>query len=206
MEKIVLIGFGGHARSVADCITRMGKYDIAGYTDINKSDADNGYAYLGTDKELKAIFESGVENAVVTIGQIGTDVNRHKIYEQLKTIGFRLPIIADPSAIIAESAHISEGTFIGKGTIINSNASIGRMCIINTGALIEHDNKIGDFCHIAVRAVLSGMVSVGDNSFVGANATIIHGITLGREVVIGAGSTVIHNVNDNEVRYGLVRE
>ncbi|WP_156032724.1 hypothetical protein [Selenomonas sp. FC4001] len=34
MEDIVLVGFGGHAKSVADCIEREGKYHIAGYTDV----------------------------------------------------------------------------------------------------------------------------------------------------------------------------
>ena len=33
-EKIVLIGFGGHAKSVIDSIEASGEYKIAGYTDI----------------------------------------------------------------------------------------------------------------------------------------------------------------------------
>jgi len=36
MENIILAGYGGHARSVADCIERQGKFNIIGYTDLNK--------------------------------------------------------------------------------------------------------------------------------------------------------------------------
>lgn len=34
MENILLVGYGGHAKSIADCIERQGIYKIAGYTDI----------------------------------------------------------------------------------------------------------------------------------------------------------------------------
>ena len=204
MQNILLVGFGGHARSVADCIEQTGKYQIIGYTDEKKANPDNGYAYLGNDDELARIFESGTHLAAVTVGQLGPDRTRHKLYERLKQIGFELPVIIDPSAIVADHVVIEEGTFVGKGAIINSNSHIGKMCIINTGALCEHDNVIGDFCHIAVRAVSSGMVTIGSNSFIGANATIIQGVNLGNEVVIGAGSVVLHDVKDKEKRYGIV--
>lgn len=204
MEKIILLGFGGHARSVADSIEKTGKYQIIGYTDEKKTYPDNGYAYLGSDEELARIYESGIHLAFVTVGQLGTGRTRHMLYERLKQIGFELPVIIDPSAIVADHVVIEEGTYVGKGTIVNSNSHIGKMCIINTGALCEHDNVIGDFCHIAVRAVSSGMVTIGSNSFIGANATIIQGVNLGNEVVIGAGSVVLHDVKDKEKRYGIV--
>ena len=34
MEKIVLVGYGGHARSVIDSIEQSKLYKIEGYTDI----------------------------------------------------------------------------------------------------------------------------------------------------------------------------
>lgn len=204
MDDIVLVGFGGHARSVADCIERAGLYHIVGYTDFEESFPDNGYKYLGTDDMLQKIYDNGTRKAVVTLGQIGTDCVRHKLYDLLKNIGFELPAIIDPSAIIAENVKITEGTFIGKGAVINSNVCIGKMSIINTGVLCEHDNIVGEFCHIAVRAVCSGAVHIGDNSFVGANSTIIQGVNIGKGTVIGAGSIVLHNVNNGETRYGIV--
>jgi len=204
MENIVLVGFGGHARSVADCIERSGQYRIIGYTDIEEASTNNGYTYLGTDDILEKIFSNGTRKAVVTVGQIGQDNVRQNIYKKLKDIGFELPIIADPSAIISQNCVIGEGTFVGKAAVINSNTTIGKMCIINSGVLCEHDNTIGDFCHIAVRAVCCGGVTVGTNSFIGANATIIQGISIGNGVTIGAGSLVRHNVDNDGMRYGLV--
>lgn len=204
MENIVLVGFGGHARSVADTVEQTNRYRIVGYTDLKASFPDNGYKYLGTDDKLEELYSSGTHKAIVTMGQIGRDKIRHSLYEKLKKIGYEFPVVIDPTAIIAHHVEIGEGTFIGKGAIVNSNTRIGKMCIINTGALCEHDNIIGDFCHLAVRAVCCGTVTIGNNSFVGANATIIQGISIGNEVTVGAGSIVLHNILDEEKRYGIV--
>lgn len=47
MEDIVLVGFGGHAKSMDDCIERDGKFHIIGYTDIEEY--VSRYNYFGTD-------------------------------------------------------------------------------------------------------------------------------------------------------------
>ena len=46
MKDIIIVGFGGHARSVADCIERTGQYNIVGYTDLYEATPNNGYKYL----------------------------------------------------------------------------------------------------------------------------------------------------------------
>lgn len=204
MENIILVGFGGHARSVADAIENSGKYHIIGYTDFKESYPDFGYQYLGTDERLTEIYTSGTHNAVIALGQIGRNNIRQQLYERLKNIGYALPIIIDPTAILAQHVIIEEGTFIGKGAILNSNVHIGKMCIINTGVLCEHDNVIGDFCHLAVRTVCGGMVTIGNNSFIGANTTIIQGINIGHDAIVGAGSIVLHDILNEEKKYGII--
>jgi sugar O-acyltransferase (sialic acid O-acetyltransferase NeuD family) len=188
VEEIILIGFGGHAKSVADCIERQGFYQIIGYTDMEQ--CSSKYEYLGTDDVLPDYYDRGVRSAVIGVGYLGKGEVRQKKYNELKNIGFSLPIICDPSAVVSEDAEIGEGTFIGKGAIINANADIGKMCIINTGAIVEHDCVVNDFSHIAVGAVLCGGVKVEQSAFIGANATVIQGITIPSHSIIGAGMTI----------------
>lgn len=173
---------------MADCIEREGKYSIVGYTDME--DHHSKYTYLGTDDELQAIFDSGVRNAAVGVGYLGKGSLRNKLFDLLKSIGYELPVIKDPSSIISDSAIIGEGTFIGKAAIVNAEASIGKMAIINTKALIEHECKVGEFTHIAVGAVLCGQVVVGDSVLVGANATVIQCRTIESNSIVPAGVTV----------------
>lgn len=192
MESIILAGFGGHARSVADTIEREGKFSIAGYTD-NEKTSNSSYRWLGTDEVFEQYYQSGILYAAISIGYMGHGSIRDELYKELKNIGFQLPVVVDPSAVIARDVQIGEGTFIGKGAVINSGAKIGKMCIINSGALIEHDNQIGDYTHIAVRAVLCGDVQIGSHSFIGANATVVQGVQIENRSFVKAGSVITQN-------------
>ena len=174
MENILLVGYGGHAKSIGDCIERQGIYKIAGYTDIIQRESD--YEYLGTDERLQEYYERG---------EI-----REKLYKKLKCIGYELPVICDPSSIISSTAYIGEGTFIGKNAIINAEAYVGNACIINTKALVEHECKVKEFSHIAVAAVLCGQVQVGRAVLVGANATVIQCMDIPDRSIIPAGVVV----------------
>lgn len=188
MEDIVIVGFGGHAKSVADCIERIGTYRIAGYTDFEEHLTK--YKYLGTDDNLQAVYNSGVINAIVGVGYLGKGEIRCDLYENLKRIGFKLPVIIDPSAIVSMTAIIGEGTFVGKNAVINAEANVGKMAIINTNAVIEHECVIGDYVHVAVSAVLCGQVKVGEASFIGANATVIQCMKIADHKIVPAGLTV----------------
>ena len=204
MERIILIGSGGHAGSVADSIMQSKQYEIAGY--IERADIGGtgalGIPVLGTDSDLEAIFDTGIHTAFVTIGYMGKGDVRERIYERLKQMGYSVPVIIDPSAILARGVQTGEGTFIGKRAVVNSNARIGRMCIINTGAIVEHDNEIGDFSHIAVGSVLCGDVKLGKGVLIGANAVVIQGIRIGDGAIVGAGTTVRHDLESGQVYYG----
>lgn len=188
MEKIILVGYGGHAKSIADSIERGNDYQIVGYTDISPQKCR--YKYLGGDEVLEEVFSTGISNAVVGIGFLGKGNIRQKMYSKLKEIGYTLPIITDPSAIVSDSAQIDEGTFIGKNAIVNAEAKIGKMCIINTNALVEHENVIGDFVHVAVGAVLCGQVKVGESSLIGANATVLQCRTINENQIVPAGDVI----------------
>lgn len=201
MEKIIILGKGGHAESLADIVEKGNKYEIAGFVinDNNQLSEAERYPVIGSDMDLEQIFKSGIRNAALGIGYLGKSDLREKLWDKLKGIGYTLPVICDPSAILAGNVKLDEGTMIGKGAIINANASIGKMCIINTGAIIEHDCQIDDFSHISVGSVLCGNVQVGRGSFIGANATVIQGKSIGSKCIVGAGTTVRKNIEDGRI-------
>ena len=121
MEKIVILGNGGHAKSLVDIIEREKRYEIAGYV-VNENNSempDVKYPRLGGDAQLEQIFQSGITNAAVGVGYMGNSGLREKLWEQLKQIGFSLPVICDPSAVLAGNVKIGEGSFIGNGSIVN---------------------------------------------------------------------------------------
>lgn len=207
MEKIVLLGCGGHTKSVTDAILRSKEYSIAGFTGLPE---DKGFSYagfeiIGNDSDLETIYKSGVKNAFICIGFMGNSLLRQKKAEQLKKIGFNIPVIIDPSAVISKDALIGEGSFVGKGAVINADVKIGRHTIINTCAVVEHDCTVGDFSHISVGAVLCGGVTVGENSFIGASSTIIQQKQVGNDVIIGAAGIVLKNVENGTKAVGVIK-
>ena len=91
MQDIILVGYGGHAKSVTDCIEREKQFRIVGFTDKKKVEAP--YPYLGTDDILSQYFNKGVINVAVGIGYLGEGVLRETLYQSLKKIGFQFPVI-----------------------------------------------------------------------------------------------------------------
>lgn len=202
MQDIILIGCGGHAKSVVDAIESMSQYRIRGFVDRELHDFEyRGYKVIATDEELLSLFEKGVRNAHIAIGYMGKKDIRPVIFESLKRIGYELPVIADSTAIIAKDAELGEGCFISKKTVVNAGAIIGKNVILNTGSIIEHECKVGDYTHVAVNATLCGNVMVGTGSFIGAGATVIQGIEIGNNVLVGAGSLLRENVGNQKKVY-----
>lgn len=203
MSRIVLIGAGGHARSMADSIERAGLFQIQGFVDKETDTKLGNYEYLGTDEYLSKIRQSGVENAAICIGYLGGDDRRQDLYAAAKKAGFNLPTIIDPSAIVANDAQIGEGSFIGKAAVVNTKASLGVMTIINSGAIIEHDCIVKSFSHVSVNTTLCGGCTIGESSFIGAGAVVLQGVKIGSTAIVGAGSIVLSNAPEDSKIMGV---
>lgn len=204
MSNLILVGGGGHCKSVLDSIVTSNSFNVVGILDLkeNVGSLINGVEIIGTDHDYEKIFLKGIKYAFITIGSIESTNLREKIHYKLRKIGFELPVIVDPSAILSNKSQIGQGTFIGKGAIVNASSKIGCNCIINSGAIVEHDCVVGDFSHIAPGASLSGGVVIGSSTLIGTNSAVIQGVKIGRNTVIGAGSVVIKNIKSNSVAYG----
>ncbi len=188
-EKIVLIGGGGHCHSVIDVIEQENKYEIIGIIDREELVGKKvlSYEIIACDDDLNEIFKI-CKNAVISIGQIQSSVLRTKIFNNLKEIGFNLPVIISPIAYVSKYSVIEEGSVIHHHALVNANAKIGKNCIINTKALIEHDTIIEDYCHISTASVINGGVTVKKGNFYGSNATSKQEIVI--DSFIKAGSLV----------------
>ena len=192
MKEIILIGGGGHCKSVIDVIELEGKFKIAGIIEKDKSLIGNkvlDYKVIGCDNELEKLREK-YEYAFITIGQIKNPMPRIKIFEKLKKLDFKLPVIISPLAYVSKYAKIEEGTIIMHQALVNANAKIGKNCIINSKALIEHDAIIEDFCHISTGAIVNGGVIVKEKTFLGSNSVTKEYIEIKENSFIKAGGII----------------
>lgn len=204
-NTIVLIGGGGHCKSVIDTILRSRLFNEILITDKSVPFGTKILEgkVIGTDEMLEGLLHQNIRSAFITIGSIKSTILRRKAAEYATEMGFSFPTIIDSSATVSMDVNVGEGVYIGKNAMVNAECIIDNMAIVNTGAIIEHDCHIGNYTHIAVGAVLCGGVVVGNDSFIGANSTVIQEIKIGRNCIIGAGSTVLKDVPDNMTVYGI---
>jgi len=192
LREIILIGGGGHCKSVIDVIELESKFKIVGIVEKGKSLIGQtvlNYEIIGSDEDLEKLREK-YEYAFVTVGQIKNPIVRIKIFKKLKELNFKLPVIISPLAYVSKYSKIEEGTIIMHHALVNANTKIGQNCIVNSKALIEHDVVIEDFCHISTAAVINGGVIVKRGSFIGSNSVTKEYIEIKENSFIKAGSLV----------------
>lgn len=197
-KKLLLIGGGGHCKSILDTLYTCNAYEEIGIIEQAHISAKKvlDTDIIGTEENLPALKEAGYTDAFISVGSVGNPAVRIKLFRQLMNLCFNIPIIVDPSSYIGFNCHIGTGVFIGKNTIINAETKIGNGAIINTNAIIEHDCEIGAFVHIAPGSTICGNTYIGNHSHIGAGATVIQSVHIGKGVIVGAGSVVVGSIED----------
>jgi sugar O-acyltransferase (sialic acid O-acetyltransferase NeuD family) len=192
MNSIILIGGGGHCKSVIDVIEQEGQFEIAGIVDKPEFLGSDilGYSVIGNDSDLGNLAKK-YQYALITVGQIKSPLLRIKLFELAEKSGFTLPSIISPRAYISKHAMVGKGVVIMHDVLINANAKIGDNCIINSKVLIEHDCSISKHCHISTNATINGGVTVKPGCFIGSGAITKESIIIAKNSFIKAGSLVV---------------
>lgn len=203
-RKILLIGGGGHCKTVLESIYTLNEYDDIGIIDMSENVGKTilKTKVIGTDADLSSLFQQGFKEAFITMGSIGDVTLRKKLTNITKNIGFTIPTIIDPSSLVSKYSDLERGVYIGRGAIINADSTIGEGSIINTGAIVEHDCEIGGFVHISPGSVICGEVKIGEKTHIGANTVIRQQVEIGFNTMVGMGSLVLNNIKSNVVAYG----
>ncbi len=190
MQKLILLGGGGHCKSCIDVIEQEGKFEIAGILDHKELLGQKilGYTFIGTDDDIGK-FSNEDYSFLITVGQVRSFAIRKKLFSLLNETSAKIATIISSRAYVSKYANIGKGTIIMHDALVNASASIGQNCIINTKALIEHDAIIEDFCHISTSSVINGGTRVKKGTFFGSNAVSKEYIETNNDDFIKAGST-----------------
>ena len=192
MKPLLLIGCGGHARSLIELIESASDWRIHGLVGLPEQVGSYvlGYPVIGCDANLPAL-RAECPVAVLAIGQLPDPTPRQRLAAELEQLGFQVPVLISAHAVVSRHAQLGPGTTVGHGVIVNAAAVVGDHCILNSRALIEHDVQIGDHCHISTGSLVNGGVRVGSGSFIGSGAILREGLELPPLTVIGAGKRVM---------------
>jgi sugar O-acyltransferase (sialic acid O-acetyltransferase NeuD family) len=194
--RIVIIGGGGNAKVLISTLHKL-PYEILGYTDPVDHGPILDAAYLGADEMLAEFLASrGPCKAAIGVGKIDASPLRARLAARVAGLGFELPVIVSPAALVNEGVLLGAGTTVFDRAVVNSGTVTGEICILNTNCTVEHDCTLGDNVHVAPGAVLSGEVRVGSNTMIGAGAVVVQGVGIGADCLIGAGAVVVSDLEE----------
>jgi UDP-N-acetylbacillosamine N-acetyltransferase len=192
-SEVVVIGGGGHARSVMNLLASAGIIPSGFYDEVVHPDE----TIIG----IKGFSIDELPSSGNIILAVGDNLLRRKYYSDLNSRIHKNAVIHS-SALLEREVKTGNANLVFPRTLLNSYCTIGDNNIINSGAILEHESRIGSHCHISVGAIICGRVTIGDNCFIGAGAVVKDGIKITDNVTIGAGSVVIHDIKERGVYVG----
>lgn len=195
-KKILIMGFGGHARSVADVALACGYTELM-FVDENARPSEHflNHIVMNSLDELEALGWDAFAAS-------GDAMKRQQQCLALEAAGLSLVSLIAPSATICIGSSIAPGCFVGHHAHIGPMATVGKSCIINTGAIVEHESCVGEYSHVSINASVAGRSKLGAYSMLGAGAIIIDRLSVADGVMIGAGAVVISSIESSGTYVG----
>ena len=195
MNRLIIIGAGGHGKVVADNALKNGYTDICFVDDIMTGEC-MGFSIVGVCSDLNNLNDG---NTDFVIG-IGNNKIRKTIAEKYN---LNWVTLIHPTAQIGYNVKIGSGSVINAYAVVNPCSQIGNHCIVNTAAIVEHDNTIDNYVHISPNAALAGTVTVGECAHIGIGASVINNIDICANCIVGAGAVVVKNIQESGTYVGV---
>lgn len=190
--KVVILGCGGHARSVADVLLDLDADADIVFVDEHAAD---GERILGC-----AVQPSRDLSGHALVLAVGDNARRHALFARHRDQD--IISVVSRRAYVSRFAVVGRGCFVGNHCHVGPEAVVGDDTIVNTAAIVEHETVIGVSCHVGPRAVVCGRCRIGDRVFLGAGSTVRDGVTIGPDIVIGAGGVVTADLPEPGIYVG----
>jgi sugar O-acyltransferase (sialic acid O-acetyltransferase NeuD family) len=205
-KKLLCWGTLDQCAAIKTIVEGLGaQYDILVDDDLNKKPPFEAIEFLSGRQNFESWLKGRNMSEWGFIVAIGSPYGfiRCQLHDYLVGKGLTSVSICDPSALLDYNITLGEGVQIMKGVIVNTQAKIGKQCILNTRSTIEHHDEIEQGVGIGPGAILCGRVTIKEFSWIGAGATVISHISIGANTIVGAGAMVRQNVPDNIVVGGV---
>lgn len=186
---LVILGFGGHARSVADVALDSGIQQLC-FVDENARPNERFLTFA-----VQREWPDNLPEGWAVIAASGDGVRREAQGAEVLARGWALATVVAKSATLCIGVQVGEGSFVGRHAHIGPMAKVGQGCIINTAAIIEHESVVGDFTHVSVNTTVAGRSTIGSHCFIGAGATVVDGVAVADSITVGAGACVTRSLD-----------
>jgi len=165
-HRWLVLGTGGHGRSVADAIRAQGD-DLLGFLDDSRP-ADElvaGVPVLGPLRLSWDVMTSpcpeGASPPDRCVVAIGNPALRQHWQHVLEGAEAPVGVVVHPLACVSPSAQLAPGCVVLAGAVINADARLERGVLVNSGAVVDHDAICGVYSQLGVNAAMAGGSCLG---------------------------------------------
>lgn len=183
--RLLIVGAGGHGRSLAEAARMSGRFELAGFVDDGVAPPAQvmGLPVVGPSTAL-AHYRDLADLAIVAVGNNKARENLHAL---LRSAGFTLATVIHPGAMVSPSAVLGAGCAIMAGAIVGTEATLGEGAIVNCGAVADHHCRVEDFGHLGVNASMAGGSVLGRGAWMQAGSAMGYHASLPPGTVLGPG-------------------
>lgn len=184
--RLLVVGAGGHVRSLAEAAELSGQFDVVGFLDDSLPTGETvlGVPVVGPLASM-AQHQAAANQTIVAIGN---NALREKLMQQLTEAGFERATVVHPRAFVSPSAVLCAGSTVMAGAIVGTEARLGVGSIVNCGAVVDHHATVEDFGHLGVNASMAGGTVLGRGAWMQAGSALGYGVKVGTGEVLLPGS------------------
>jgi sugar O-acyltransferase (sialic acid O-acetyltransferase NeuD family) len=183
MKRAIVVGAGGHGRSVAEALRLTGELELIGFLDDLSTQPVLGLPVLGPATGMSA-FRHRADALIIAIGK---NALRKELHQKALDAGFMLPPIIHPRAYLSPSARLEAGCAVMAGAVVGTEAVLGVGVIVNSGAIVDHHCRVGDFAHLGVGACMAGGSMLGAGAWMQAGSALAYSVQVGDGEVLAPG-------------------
>lgn len=192
--RLLILGAGGHGRSVAEAAQLSGAFDVSGFLDDGLPVGQTVLmsSILGTIGGLGRVdylrrYRTACDQAIVAVGN---NAVRENLMQHLIDMDFDLATVIHPRAFVSPSAVVGMGSAVMAGAIVGTEAHLGIGVIVNCCAVVDHHGKVGDFGHLGVSACMAGGSILGRNAWIQAGCALGYGVEVPAAAVLRPGTAL----------------
>lgn len=184
-KRVIVIGAGGHGRSVAEAILLLGRDELVGFVDDGADVSSKVWTYpvLGRTDSIHRL--RGLADAVTVA--IGDNAIRERLHARFDDLGFELLTVIHPAAFVSPTATLGSGCAVMAGGMVGTEAFLGEGVIVNCGATVDHHCRVNAFGHLGVNACMAGGSVLGCRAWMQAGSALGYGVQVEEGVVLAPG-------------------
>ena len=137
-KQCILLGYSGHGYVVAEAAL-LGGMSILGYAEsVQKRHNPFALNFLGDETREDFDWQT---HKYYLLG-VGSNKIRGQLANRIRLNGGSCLRVIHPSASLAKTAHLGQGTFVARNAAVNPLVEIGENVILNTSCSIDHESRV----------------------------------------------------------------